>query len=453
MKRLLLAMLSLVALVVFGVQGITSNADTGYGPGTGRPFGAAWLNQPIPANPTLDPNSAAVINNISVGAHIANLFAFGIPVYFADASTPVVSVSCREPWGTCPFTSARVPVNAKPHTGSDHAMVVVDLTNMNSYEFWDAAKVSSTSWSMGWGAVSPDVINGPAAPGGTGADLSRLAMLILEREIAAGEIPHALGFSSSYTCRALRYPATHSDGDGTGSGCIVYGSRVQLDPSINVDAIPNITPGEKAIAKALQRYGAYAMDSGGAPMAFAFELSPSATASAPISPTFRNAGFQWDYADMPHIPWNRLRVLSDWNGGGGSVPTSTTTTTSPVPTTTTTTTVPPTSTTAPTTTTTTTTPAGDRTKPTAPANLRATSTSFASISLAWDASTDNVGVTRYEVWRGNADYANWNRVYSGSSRSFKDTPWWWSTNTYRVVAIDAAGNVSDASNVIRVRAQ
>src|SRR5262245_57991523 len=42
---------------------------------------------------------------------------------------------------------------------------------------------------------------------------------------------------------------------------------------------------------------------------------------------------------------------------------------------------------------------GDTQPPSAPTNLRVTATTSSSVSLAWNASTDNVGVSTYEVLR------------------------------------------------------
>jgi hypothetical protein len=106
----------------------------------------------------------------------------------------------------------------------------------------------------------------------------------------------------------LRYPASKTDGSSSLSNCIPEGARIQLDPSVNVDAISGITPGERAIAHALQTYGAYADNNGGAKMGFSFENPVSKTDPYPAT------GLAWDYYDMPHIPWNRLRVLNNWNG-------------------------------------------------------------------------------------------------------------------------------------------
>src|SRR5207237_756122 len=84
----------------------------------------------------------------------------------------------------------------------------------------------------------------------------------------------------------------------------------------------------------------------------------------------------------------------------------------------------------------------DSQKPTAPGNLTATPGGAGKIDLGWQASTDNVGVTGYRVFRGTSQIATVN----GTTTSYKDTPPNGATYTYTVVAVDAAANVSDASN-------
>jgi hypothetical protein len=134
------------------------------------------------------------------------------------------------------------------------------------------------------------------------------------REIASGAINHALVFATNHACGPsnsgpYRFPATTTDGNYTGTDCIPEGSRIQLDPSINVDAIPGITPGELAVARALQTYGAYVTDNSPDLLSFAFE-APKARDVDP----YPAAGFSGDYYNMPHIPWNSLQVLHNWHG-------------------------------------------------------------------------------------------------------------------------------------------
>lgn len=96
----------------------------------------------------------------------------------------------------------------------------------------------------------------------------------------------------------------------------------------------------------------------------------------------------------------------------------------------------------------------DQTPPTAPANLTG-SGSIGSASLAWDAATDNVGVTRYNVHRstvaGFTPTAS-NRISQPTLTSYTDNT---SAGTYyyKVTAEDSAGNVSLASNEISVTVQ
>src|SRR6266511_2092055 len=91
---------------------------------------------------------------------------------------------------------------------------------------------------------------------------------------------------------------------------------------------------------------------------------------------------------------------------------------------------------------------GDTTPPSAPTNLHVTGTTSASVSLAWNASTDNVGVTGYDVFRGST------KVATATGTSFTDTGLSASTTyTYTVKARDVAGNVSAASNQVSATTQ
>jgi cellulose 1,4-beta-cellobiosidase len=86
---------------------------------------------------------------------------------------------------------------------------------------------------------------------------------------------------------------------------------------------------------------------------------------------------------------------------------------------------------------------GDTTAPSAPTGLKATATTSSSVSLSWTASTDNVGVTGYDVFRGTT------LVGTATGTSYTDTGLTASTSyNYTVKALDAAGNVSAASTAL-----
>ncbi|MFD8671465.1 cellulase family glycosylhydrolase [Streptomyces seoulensis] len=83
---------------------------------------------------------------------------------------------------------------------------------------------------------------------------------------------------------------------------------------------------------------------------------------------------------------------------------------------------------------------GDTTAPSAPAGLTVTGTTASSVSLRWSASTDDTGVTGYDVYRGTA------KAGSATGTSFTDTGLTANTSYgYTVRARDAAGNTSAAS--------
>jgi chitodextrinase len=84
--------------------------------------------------------------------------------------------------------------------------------------------------------------------------------------------------------------------------------------------------------------------------------------------------------------------------------------------------------------------ASDATAPSAPASLTATATSSTSASLSWSASTDDVGVLGYRIYR------NGSQVGTSSSTNFSDTGLTPATAySYTIVAYDAAGNTSGTS--------
>jgi chitodextrinase len=84
----------------------------------------------------------------------------------------------------------------------------------------------------------------------------------------------------------------------------------------------------------------------------------------------------------------------------------------------------------------------DSQPPTAPANLTATASSSSRVDLSWSASTDNVGVTGYRVYRDDALVA----TTGGTQTTYVDTVGPATTATYEVSAVDAAGRESPRSN-------
>ncbi|WP_081756939.1 fibronectin type III domain-containing protein, partial [Gorillibacterium massiliense] len=88
----------------------------------------------------------------------------------------------------------------------------------------------------------------------------------------------------------------------------------------------------------------------------------------------------------------------------------------------------------------------DTTPPTTPANLVGTSPTYSTVALSWSPSTDNVGVTGYNVYEDGTLVAispSANYTVTGLKAN--------TTYTFFVKAIDAAGNQSSASNSVSVK--
>lgn len=87
----------------------------------------------------------------------------------------------------------------------------------------------------------------------------------------------------------------------------------------------------------------------------------------------------------------------------------------------------------------------DTTAPSVPAELSATAVSSRRVDLSWSASTDNVDVTGYQVYRDGS------LIATAPSTSYNDTTVQASTSySYAVAAVDAAGNASDWSTAASV---
>lgn len=87
----------------------------------------------------------------------------------------------------------------------------------------------------------------------------------------------------------------------------------------------------------------------------------------------------------------------------------------------------------------------DTTPPSVPASLISSSKTTTSVSLSWNVSTDNVGVTGYEVYRGTT------LITTNSTNSYNVTGLLANTSySFSVKAKDAAGNKSASSNSLSV---
>jgi len=313
----------------------TGGGTSGGAPLGWRPFSAdsPW-NTPIPANPLLDPNSAALVADLASsspwGPHLdVNVEDWSVPVYWADASTPTFQVLAHvggdgwtgtdgmEATGTMP-----IPPGATPDPAGDAHMAVVDRARGLEWGCWDmrleggrwVAGLCATADLSGAGVRPPATSARPwtAAHGARACGYPLLAGLIRVDEIEAGRIDHALVIAYPHIRSGwFTPPASTGSARGSANG-IPCGGRIQLDPALDLDALGLSRTG-KIIARALQTYGAYVGDYSGAIDLFA-ENGPTALAR------WRD-GVLSTYELKDRIDLSRLRVLQAErlydNGNGG----------------------------------------------------------------------------------------------------------------------------------------
>jgi hypothetical protein len=291
---------------------LTASASTTLVPASGfpSPFPAysVW-NTPI-GNAPLRSDSATQAAYVASRASSANMTLgnWGVSVAEAHTGDPTYSVPCLK--YTCTlsaFGPIAIPVTAKPEPSGDADTAIVDPAAQREWDMWQPAITSSGSWTASAGAALSTAGNAIAPAGtasGDAANFPLLGGLVRPEEILQGHIDHALVFgmpgvnSTGHVC-----PATHNDGDTTSSAAPMEGQRFQLDPTIDVNALP-IPAWKKTIARALQVYGMYLRDSGG---------SLAIYSENPVSrgyDAWAKVGLSGSNVSLSGIPWDKLRAIS-----------------------------------------------------------------------------------------------------------------------------------------------
>jgi hypothetical protein len=278
-------------------------------PGARPFFGKAdWLWAPIPAGPRLHSASARIAADLTPGDHVLNTIAYGVTIRQATGASERVMVKFGQKWGSNPHNGQPMPLpggSVPLAPGGDKHVAILDPTAGKVWSLWAA---SNGGRAAEWGSVVPIDGDGTEPPPmtSTGSRISRLACVITEAELLAGEIPHALFFSSSKVGAGFVYPAGKTDQGGAEP--LQEGMRLQLDPTWDVEGsgLPRYA---KTIARCLQRYGAYCGDGGGATVAVIAEFTGTSA-----TPGYRSVGITGDWSSLNGIPWARMRTLASWTG-------------------------------------------------------------------------------------------------------------------------------------------
>ncbi|GAB3464666.1 NPCBM/NEW2 domain-containing protein [Kineococcus endophyticus] len=299
-------------------------------------------------------NSAAMVKNVAAqtaaqygGVAAFNAYQYSTSVYTVSSSTPKVDVK----WNNCQgkswtpagllgpggqFTQVPIPVDAVPAKGSDSQLTIYSPSTDQLWEFWVTKKVDGV-WSACWGGRIDGVSYSQGYfQDGFGASASGLAVAggtVGIKDVQSGAIDHALALHipTPGTWKEFSYPAQRSDGYDTSAARVPEGTRLRLDPSIDVDSLA-LHPVAKMIAKAAQKYGFIVTDKAGCTAVVA-ESPAAAIAATGVDPWKALLGSTPSYSVMKNFPWDKLQALPKDYGkpsaptgaGDGATPTPTTT--------------------------------------------------------------------------------------------------------------------------------
>lgn len=212
---------------------------------------------------------------------------YSTTVYHVTSSTPRVPVILHE-WGPdTPYTqnstgtgpeqlAARcaagvpIPSGAAAAAGTDQHMVIVDDDTHEMWEFWHlrlnynwgAGVVSG--WSANWGGYmashlasqgryeTRDYPRQFGAWGSTATSLPLAAGLILDEELVAGVIPHAIHVVLPDPLNQAAWPAQRADGAGS---VIREGMRFRIKASVDVSTYVAASGGSTAVMQTIGRAG------------------------------------------------------------------------------------------------------------------------------------------------------------------------------------------------------
>ncbi|MBK5231152.1 MAG: hypothetical protein JJE27_08285, partial [Thermoleophilia bacterium] len=249
---------------------------------------------------------------------------YGVPIYESEANDTLFGpFSCVY---TCDINrdgTVPIPAFAVPDEGTDHHMTVLSPDRQTSWDYYKPVKNASGVWSgTSAGAIVPMSGNGIVSKtiaGANAANMASLAGLVRPEELAQGHIDHAVTIGiPGIAGGAPACPATHNVGTTSDPNALPEGARLQLDPTVSVDAL-SIPAWQKTIARAMQTYGAYVRDNSGTLTVYAETSTPTIggrrydawnKANVGLSATASSQGFSANF------PWNHLRVL-DFRYGPG----------------------------------------------------------------------------------------------------------------------------------------
>ena len=280
----------MLALLFLALQMPSAVSPEPAGDAPFRAFTASsYWNTPAPADAPVDPASARIIewlknDNKPDYVRIAGVKASGVwgsPIFWAKDGDPAYAVQEQERKGKKfklppEFASLRIPKGARPDPTSDAEFAVYDLARGYVAHLWAAQYDPSVeAWSAGGGAIHYLESNGldgawtqfpdtdPRNCGHRGVPAPVMAVRL--DEIQAGAVRHVLKVAVNTTKAAHVFPMVGDEHGTEADDAPPEGARLRIKPSVDL-AQRDLSPAARAIAVALQQYGAVIGDQSGGPI-------------------------------------------------------------------------------------------------------------------------------------------------------------------------------------------
>jgi len=216
----------------------------------------------------VDERTPALLANMEPDGHLRAGFnsgrlggESGVPYVVVSDDDKKIAVTLQdlENPDTGPFPLPRDPPLAHATNGR---LVLLDAQNCFLYEFNGLHKDPDGAWIAANAAIfdlRSDILRRAGVPSADAAGLPIFPGLVRFEEVAAGEIHHALRFSTPRTRKMYVWPARHFDSNIYDAGYPVMGMRFRLKANFRLN---DFSPQTRVILRALQTYGMFLADNG-----------------------------------------------------------------------------------------------------------------------------------------------------------------------------------------------
>ncbi|MBF0457465.1 MAG: hypothetical protein HQK99_06180 [Nitrospirae bacterium] len=320
-------------LMLLLTQGVSAALEQGSLPGNWRPFSddSPW-NKPIPADAKTHTDSAVIMKTIvSEAKNIRLTKIYAYPIWVVNSKkvplTKVRSTRIYDTWDKkrTGISDVAIPVTREmwgEPTDDGHICIVDPAAGLSwemSVYHWrkDDETPRCNTFNI-WNLKGKGVGNHKESErwyliGGRGSGFPLIAGVIRPEELRQGEIRHAMIFTFPKNRKPDRgdaifiSPAARSDGAVKGVEYPIEGMRFQLNPALTDKDFDSwgLNREGKILARALQKYGMFLGDNGGAMALQAQLLAPDSNENqekwSSLFPGF--------YRNVEKIPTDRFRVI------------------------------------------------------------------------------------------------------------------------------------------------